>query len=270
MCGSPGPQPVTDWARGDVVCCGCGVVLEGQLLADTPDWDNSNNNGHGHGHSHGQHTRGHPNKRRKLVACDEEAPLLAGRQVVDAFVARFGQSTSSNVAGTARQLYTDVHAAKKQIRGADARSAAAAAAVYFGFKFEGVGREMHLVAGVCEVALKALHAAVSEYKDVLRDRPYYPKLFTRLHVGMLLDVCIDRLRLAAAQRKALWRTAHRLDEQLSACMDCGRKPKTLCSGVMWLAAHQEGIAVDKKDVAAACLVCPQTVDKIAALLRSQL
>lgn len=209
-------------------------------------------------------------KRRKLATSDDEAALHAGREAVDACVTRFGQSTSSNVAETARQLYGDVLAAKKQIRGVEARGAAAAAAVYFGFKFEGVGRELQLVAAVCDVALRALHAAVSEFKDLLRDKPYYPKLFVRLHVGMLLDVCIDRLRLPVAQRKALWRTAHRLDEQLSASMDCGRKPKTLCSGVMWLAAHQEGIAVDKKDVAAACLVCPQTVDKIAALLGSQL
>lgn len=245
-----GPQQlVTDWARGDVVCAGCGVVLEAHLMDDLEEY------------AEWGASRPGPTLKRPVLE-PREAALAGGLATVDRFVSLFGQSTAGGVACTARQLFGDVHGSKKSVRA----DACAAAAVYYAFKMEGVGRELRFVAAVCGVDMRALHAAVADFKDTLRDKDYYPRLFARLHAGMLLDVFIDRLRLPRDQRTRLWRAAHRLDEELSASLDSGRKPRTLCSGVLWLAAQVERLDIDKRDLAAACAVCPQTMDKMAASL----
>ena len=245
QCAEPGCQ-VTDWGRGDVVCQGCGVVLESHILDDAAEWVDAQ-----------------PARGPGIRCIVENASLEAGLAMVNRCVSQFGLTTSSNVAQSARQLFEDVHALKRHHRDP---MAAAGAAVYFGFKFEGHGRELQHVSAVCGVDMRTLHAAVTDFKDLLRDKAYYPKLFTRLRVSMLLGACIDRLGLPPDQRRRLWRAAHQVDEDLAGAMDCSRKPRTLCSAVVWLAVRRERLGVDKRDVAAACSVCPQTIDKILATL----
>lgn len=262
-----GPTPVTDWARGDVVCCACGVVVEGHILDDTPTWAETaapspkrRRTGDAAG-----------GKERKLrcVVDPKEASLMDGIKVIDHFVGRFGLSTTSAIATTAKELFTDLHAVKG-VR-SDTRQALAAAAVYYGCKMENAGRELRLVSQVCEVDAKALNAAASEYKESLHAQAYHPKLFAGLQAGKLIDMFLDRLRLPADQRRRVWRAAHALDESLVDLMDCGRKPRTICSGILYMAVQQEAIAgVTKKDITEACSVCQQTLDKVVTQLRASL
>lgn len=260
-----GPTPVTDWARGDVVCCACGVVVEGHILDETPTWAETA------APSPKRRRTGDTGKERKLrcVVDPREASLMDGMKVIDNFVGRFGLSSTSTIAITAKELFTDLNEVKG-VR-SDTRSALAAAAVYYGCKMENSGRELRLVSQVCEVDAKALNAAASEYKEALHARPYHAKLFAGLQAGKLIDMFLDRLRLPTDQRRRVWRVAHALDESLVDLMDCGRKPRTICSGILYMAVQQEGIAsVTKKDITEACSVCQQTLDKVVTQLRASL
>jgi transcription initiation factor TFIIIB Brf1 subunit/transcription initiation factor TFIIB len=281
MCDCEGePSPVTDWAGGDVVCCACGVVLEGHILDEAPEWRNhaAADGGHAADRSRvgaadarlGTYLeRGAGGKRRRLrdpTRDAREQALHDGLALVDRLVGAFGLSTTSNVAATARELFADLHEAKG-VR-SDTRRACAAAAVYYGCKLENVGRELRLVSQVCQVDAKALNSATSEYKAALADKPYHARLFATLQAGKLIDIFLDRLRLAPDLRRRAWRAAHQLDESLVDVMDCGRKPRTICSGILFVAAQQERIpGVGKKEITEACAVCQQTLDKVVAQIR---
>lgn len=282
-----GPTPVTDWSCGDVVCSACGVVVEGHILDESPEWRN-------HGDEHGREDRSRvgaadPRGRlgtylatsdgskrlcRGLAGREDpkEVALTEGLRTIDQFVGFLRLSTTSAISTTAKELFSDLHWAKG-VR-SDNRRAAAAAAVYYGCKLENSGRELRLVSAVCQVDPRALNAATSEYKAELVSKAYYPRLFATLQAGKLIDVFLDRLvaggGLRAEQRKGVWRAAHQLDEVLVDTMDCGRKPRTICSGILFVAAQQEGVAVGKKEVTEACCVCQQTLDKVVAQIRAAL
>ena len=287
-CAPEAPLPVTDWACGDVICERCGVVVEGHILDETPEWRN--------------HEHGGPDKSRvgapvsvldatsrAFTACQGtylalaggrrvcasasrmdpgEAALLEGLRLVEQLVAGMGLLSTCAVAVTAKELFSDINASKP-VR-SDCRRAMAAAAVYYAFKLEGSGREMRLVCQVCHVSMKALNAATSEFKDQLRDKAYYSRLFAPLQAGKLIDLFLDRLRLAPEERKRVWRAASQLDEQLVDLLDCGRKPRTICSGLLYLACLAEKSRVGKPDIAGACGVCQQTLDKVVAHIRELL
>jgi transcription initiation factor TFIIIB Brf1 subunit/transcription initiation factor TFIIB len=251
-----GPTPVTDWASGEVVCCACGVVTEGYILDDAPLWRDDEEP------RRGPPRGGPPPAKRPRVPRDDPDPALRrGLALVQRFVGNLGLSSTCAVAGTAKELFTDVLAARGPRT--DNRDALAAAAVYYGCRLENAERELRLIIDVCGVEARAMHAAADEFKDLLGERHYHARLFGPLRAGLLVDVFLDRLRLPPETRKRVWRDARALDAVL--LMDCGRKPRTLCSGILFLAAERHGVA--KKDVAEACDVCQQTLDKVVAQIR---
>lgn len=291
---------VIDWASGDVVCQRCGVVLESHILDDSPEWHNRDTDTTDKSRvgapcrphapdalnrlgtylsmasrtssrtaSQGPHASRTAVKRLAAAAGREdsrEAALAEGLRLVDGLVGDMGLASSSAVAITAKDLFADISEARA-VR-SDSRLPLAAAAVYYAFKLQRVDRELRQVSLVCGVCSRALHAAVSEYKEALRAKPYYPRLFTPLQAGRLIDVFLDRLRLPPADRKRVWRAATHLDERLVHAMDCGRKPRTICSGLLYLATRQEAPHVTKKSVAEACSVCQQTLDKVVAQVKA--
>ena len=258
---------MTDWAQGDVVCSACGVVVEGHIIDESPEWT---------------HRAGEPDKSRVGMATSDlgtyidtkrrklrdaswtpkERARREGLEQVDAFVSLLRLSTSGAIAATARELFADFDGARG-VR-SDNRRHAAAAAVYFACKMENAGRELRLVASVCDIDQKQFNATTAEFKDALKNRPYHDLMHQTLHPSKLLDVFLDRLRLPAADRKRVWRCATELTEDLQGLMDCGRKPRTLCAGVVWTALQRLGVAVPKKTVSEACSVCQQTLDKVAS------
>lgn len=276
MCDCEVPSPVTDHANGDVICCACGVVMEGHILDDTPEWrpdqdDFAASRVGKPGSELGTILDSSAPIRRDLVfrADPQRARDIAlgkGVRDVERCVSDIGLSATCAIASVAKELFRDLWLAKGGVR-TDARRATAAAAVYFGCKLEGVGRELRLLATVCGVDNRALNSACNEFKVHLHGKAYYPRLFDAFQAGTLIDIFLDRLALGRDTRKSVWRVAHKLDETLVHAMDCGRKPRTVCAGVLWLATQQAGVKATKKDVAKACAVCTQTLDKVVAQIR---
>lgn len=283
-CGVTGSM-VTDWASGDVVCTACGVVAEGHILDEAPEWHN-----HHQDRGSGAQDRsrvggpcvrgrlagtfldmgGQGAKKRRRVARAEprETALRDGLGCVDRFVSSFRLSTNSAIALTARELFEDAHEVRPTR--SDTRHAVAAAAVYFACKMENTGRELRQVAEVCQVDGHALNAATDDLKQLLRGRPYHARLYSTLEAGRLLDIFLDRLRLEPDARKRVWRAAQGIDGQLRGAMDCGRKPRTICSGILFAALQEEAVGVSKKEFTAACGVCQQTLDKVVEQIKAVL
>lgn len=270
---SRGPSVVTDWARGDMVCSGCGVVLESHLMDESTEWQEWPAAVPVAAAAAAAAAASVPRARVRDAEEVRERWVGEGLRDLDRVMGCFGQSTTGSIAARARELFGDLAAAKAA---AGDRGALVAAAAYNAFKMEGVGRELHVVCETCGVEPAHMRAALDEYKERLVGKAYYPALFSRVTADALLGVALDRLEaagaLSAVGRKEVWRAATRLAGRLEHVMDCGRKPKTLCCGIVYLAcqaAMPARAVVAKKDVAAACGVCQQTLDKIVAYIRAR-
>lgn len=262
---------VTDWSSGDVVCSTCGVVVEGHIIDESPEWSFAD--------GLVASRVGMPDaplgtrlatRRTRKCAAVKDAPreiaLREGLAQVDAFVSQLRLSVTGAVAVTAREVFRD-YDDTKGVR-ADNRRHVAAAAVYFACKIERVGRELRLMSAVCDVDRKQFNAITAEFKECLIDRPYHEAMFRGLRPADLLDIFLDRLRLPPDVRKRVWSTAAALGRNLGDLEDCGRKPRTLCGGMLWVALRRLGVDVSKKRVSEACAVCQQTLDKVAALIEA--
>ena len=260
-----GPVVVTDWARGDMVCRQCGVVLESHLMDESSEWHEWAPPAARDASAKDTATAAQRKRKTPMDMTARELWTAEGLRDVDRVVGCFGQSTTGSIAARARELFNDVAAVRQFDRGA-----LAAAAAYYAFKMEGVGRELQTVCDACGVQPAHLRAALDVYKECLVDKTYYPELFSRVTAGALLNVALDKLvaagSLAPGGRKDVWRSATRLLDTLEHAMDSGRKPRTLCAGIVYLACLGRGVT--KKEVATACGVCPQTVDKIVAYIRA--
>lgn len=274
-----GPTPITDWACGDVVCRECGVVVEGHIIDESPEWRVHEGEDYADKCRVGAASAslgtyldgmggGSRKRRRGPVLEPGEQSLRDGLRVVADFVGRFRQSSTGAIARTARMLFEDAHAVRP-VR-SDIRNPTAAAAVYLACKLEDTARELRQVAEVCQIDQKALNAATADLKVALRERPYHLRLYATLEASKLLDIFLDKLGLDPTDRKRAWRASQALAGRLRSLLDCGRKPRTICSGLLYVAMQDEGIATSKKDVTEACAVCQQTLDKVVAQIRGMM
>lgn len=256
------------------MCRACGVVLESHILDEGPEWrydtakDRSRVGEPGAALGTFVEASHIPKRRRGMAFAQDprQVSLEEGMRVVEHHVTCLRLSTTGVVCGRAKELFSDVNAVKP-VR-ADTRRAMAAAALYFACKLENAGREVWVIATACDVPMRALNSAISECKEHLHEREYYPRLFDPLQAGTLIDVNIDRLGLEREERRKLWREAHQLDELCVRRVDCGRKPRTICSGILWLAVERTGVAVTKRQVSDSCRVCQQTLDKVVNQMRN--
>jgi transcription initiation factor TFIIB len=272
-----GSALVTDHASGDLVCTRCGVVVEAHMMDTAPEWrshdvhDRSRAGASENLLLPDQHRttydfsrgRAQPESLWRCAGRDPQAALRDAFSTIDGFVRGLGLSTDGTAASWAKEVYRDMNEARA-VRGADARQAHAAAAVYFGCKLSGAARELRHISASCGVGLGALNDAVAAFKDRLAGRSYHPRLFEAVQAGTLINMYADRLGLVDDELRRIKRAAHVLDEQLLDVLDCGRAPRTICSGVLWLAAAREEVRVSKRAVMAACGVCQQTIDKVTA------
>ena len=272
---------VTDRSSGDIVCTQCGVVVEGHTLDLGPEWRPCDGD---------LACRATPladdgllPARHATLLCQAGKPvwskLTAERDPLDSVRKAFvhianqgrtmGFTPSSHVTVQAKELYRDLHAVKP-VRGDVTRDAHVAAALYLACKLCGAFRELRHVSAACGVDGTLLNDAVAAFKDRLSDRPYHDRLFEAVQPGGLLNMYADRLDVPDCDLRRIKRSAHALDAELEGVLDCSRAPRTICSGVLWMAAAREGVHMPKRTVMAACGVCQQSVAKVVAELERAL
>jgi transcription initiation factor TFIIIB Brf1 subunit/transcription initiation factor TFIIB len=285
LCDCNTPHFVTDWACGDVVCQSCGVVVEGHMIDDTPEWRNHEDDTDksrvgmagadlGTFMDFNHSGTGSAGVSRAIHRDDPRGQALAdGLKLVDACAVAVGMASTSAVASLARDMYRDFVAIKGMVR-SDFRQATAASTIYLSFKAQGLAREMRFVSNACAVDARALSGAARDVKDALKEKPYGAKLGTALRFGGLVDVFLDRMvhggSMTIEDRKKVWREATALDAVASERVDCGCKPRTLCSGLLFLAIKRVGVSIAKKEVATACGVGVQSLDKAVAIISAAL
>ena len=182
---------------------------------------------------------------------------------------RFASATGV-VQTRAQEMFRDLNAVKT-IR-VDVRDAHAAAALYMACKMENAGREIAVVAAACGVATSSVTSAYSSFREKLADKPYAVNMSEAIRADSLINSFVDQVAarvssMTTEQQKRVKCTAHRLNEYLVTALDCSRAPRTVCSGLIYVAIQRESVAVPKRAVLEACNVCQQTLDKMVMELQ---
>jgi transcription initiation factor TFIIIB Brf1 subunit/transcription initiation factor TFIIB len=261
------PLVVLDYASAAEVCTRCGVVVESQVFDEGLEYLEDSRAGpaprpflgHGGGTFFGAGPVRGVSQRVLGASSDFPSRLAEGFGFVEQHALALSFATDSRVVLAAKELYRDLYE-KNGIKGD--KSLYAAAAVYFGAKMEQASRELKLVAAACGFSQKQMHGASDAYKEHLSDKAYHDRLFTSVSASHLINAYGDRLRTTDECRKAVKRGAHRLDAALKGLLDTGRKPSTVCAGLMFLAARAEGVNIPKRTLVDACGVCQQTLDRM--------
>ena len=138
------------------------------------------------------------------------------------------------------------------------------AAVYFACKMCGEAtRELRLVSACGGVDATALNAAVAAFKERLVTKSYHARLFDAVAPSQLVNMYADRLDVDPESLRRVKRDAHALHRAMDGALDCSRAPRTICGALTWLAVAKNDLMkkVSKRDVAKACNVCIQSIDK---------
>lgn len=277
------PDEVTDRASGAVVCRRCGVVTEAVVLDYGPEWVGEGDSGFGSGRfgaparpwapcAGGAHLGGVSRAAKRACTAEDrlDRALMDGARLVSRMASAFRLPTTGVVACAAQEMYAELQRAGG-VRGEGSREAAAAAAVYLACKLNHAGRDLRLASDVMGVDVRSLCSAADEYKALLGGRPSHAGLFEGLGSEAMLGILLDRLvaagGLAAERRREVWAEANRLEERLRRGLDCGRKPRTLTAGLLYVAAKRRSVPLTRKHVAEACQMCQQTLDKVVAQIR---
>lgn len=258
---------VTDVASGDVVCRGCGVVVEAHIFDERLE-SYADDAGPRAGHYNDAWllpaqpvVLDAPHRRVR----GNDDPHAATRQLFS-MVDWMGRTYSRDVRDTAKLLCRDL-AAVRQVRG-DARCIHVAAALYLAARMNGhgVGRSKREIAtqfGDMGVTERGLTVAVRSFKDTLSRAPYSHQLHADLDAGDLINRAVDRLNLEPASRNAVKKTAHALAAVVPAHEVEGKTPNSVCSGVVACALQRVGVKLSKKQVLEGCRVSGATMDKMA-------
>lgn len=275
-CLQSGGQPslVTDTGTGDVVCRGCGVVVEAHIFDERAEYCDDAAG------ARAEPCRdawllpprpilldGVPGRRRRLASnADPHASTRQLFEVVD----WMGRALARDVRDTAKMLCRDL-AAQRPVR-ADARHLHAAAALYLATRMhgQGVGRSKREIAAQFQghgVTEHGLTATAKAFRDALHGAAYARQLFRGLDAGDLVHRCVDRLGLESArQAAAVKKAARELVDRVPAAEAEGKTPCSICSGAVACALQRQGIQLRKSRVASSCCVSGATLDKMARLV----
>ena len=271
--GGPGPL-VHDQRSGDTICTACACVVEALVFDERPEWfEDRGARATGPGRDAGllpQDNGAVFAGKRKFSGEDSHKRVRLGLREVERCAGLVGIATEHAVTQVAKEYYRDF-AAVRVVREPD-RTAAAAAAVYFGCKTgvterDRVPRTMEEIAGACELALRDVSAQAKVFKQALVGKDYYAALFHTVVAGDVLVRAVGNVPatvLEGAKRQRVLARGRQLQELITrqGLLE-GRTPAGVCSAVLYLAMCGElgGHAVHKPTVYRACNVAGATMAK---------
>lgn len=261
-CGGPGDY-VTDGSSGDVVCRCCGVVVEAHIFDERLEFC-SDEAGARAGAPDSWLLPAGPvsfETMRPRHIHDPHASARRFLKVVDAMSHGF----STDVVDTAKALCRDL--LLHRVVRSDSRPEHAAAALYLSTKLRGggAGRSRREISETFDMSEERLTALVKVFVKALG--PTHPQLMTvDLQVDGLIGRAVDRLDIDADLRRAVKRRAHDVAARVTVEMVEGKTPRGVCGGVLAVALEQLGMKLNRKQVAACCMVSPATVDKMSKVV----
>lgn len=274
-------QQLVETREGDVVCQVCARVVESHVIDMRPEWYNAENSRAGGvgrddfllGSSSGAAVVP-PNKSR-FAEPDPHKHIRLGLKEIERLVGLFRLDTECNICKSAKEMYRDYCVARTEenrtIRESE-RTAAAAVALYYGFKVEKVPRTVKEILATCGIVAGSLDKLIKNYRKLLATKPYFSSLLQSTVAKDVVVRVFNNIDFSSAEEKnKIMKRSQELFELVSSkgILD-GKSPDTVCSAVVYKAAQEAGAAVTKKMVYKACCVSNVTLNKALAELNEHI
>lgn len=274
MC-EEGPCNIVTTRDADMVCTGCGTVLQSHMFDERPEYYNDLSQARFTPPSCDDALLGIEGKvtlqRRpsRATAVTESATIRAckaGFADIERFAARMGLDRDHSMIVSAKEMYKDFYA-KKKIR-EDQRLAHAACAVYLGCKAHAQACDRHprSLREMEDLCGRPLHDVVKSYKNVLGGEKYFKLLLQGVRP---VDVLPRKMEAVASAIKTMTsvhlRTLGKEARDLFQRIDAehaleGRTPEAICAAVLFhICSDKLKISVNKRTVADAVGVAPLTL-----------
>jgi transcription initiation factor TFIIIB Brf1 subunit/transcription initiation factor TFIIB len=243
------------------------------MFDQTPEWYGDTNARAVHPGSYDEYlpltlgtTLGHKDKtktwNKRVSDNTDPAHVVPGLKEVERLASLLGMPSDHQMCKSAKTFYSDYAAARKMtsrtIRETE-RACAAACALYFGCKaHERVGdrgsRSIKEISGHCGVPVGKCTKLVKNYKQLLKDKPYFKLLYTTVTPEDLLPRAVGGLTFQnAAHRNTILKKARSMFEQLHADnLLEGRTPETVCCAILYSACEVLDLKISKTTVCTAC------------------
>lgn len=270
-CATPSNDIITDYSSGDVICRACGVILREIVFERDPYIADT------HGPPVSLIVPPPPafTKNKRLRETDPYARLRRAFEEINGLGRALGLASDTNVIlETAKEIYRDVSAKRgsaiRDVDGKLSQTNFAIASLYFAFKVHNTPRTLQDICGPARS--EQAHEAIKACRDLLSDKPYFPKMQETMRAGDMLFAAVSRCGVEnAADRMALLAKAQDLQKlvETSAIFE-GKTPKAVLAGVLITAAAEAGVDLKAAAVHAACGVSNVTAGKVCRDLKEYL
>jgi transcription initiation factor TFIIIB Brf1 subunit/transcription initiation factor TFIIB len=246
-----GPQRPITTESGDVVCTGCGRVLEAHIFDERPEWYDSTFSRAAPVTTDDviAGTTGSnivPSRKRKFVTPDAQQATRGVFKEIDRMAGQLSVDVQHTSVVMAKEILRDFYVAKdhKKLRD-DTRKVHAACALYFGFKTQQHARDrnprtLREMEGLCDADLRDM---IKDFSRTLRDKSYSRLMRQSVDAGDLvrrkMDVIAHKAGLDAETRQKILRRAGKVldlvyeQQQLE-----GKTPEAVCAAALFDACER--------------------------------
>lgn len=266
--------------EGDIVCRQCGRVVESHVLDMRPEWyDAESSRVGGVGRDDfllgGTSRSTVPPNKRRLAPPDPHKHVKMGLREIERLIGKFHLDPECTVSSAAKEMYRDYSDARQSenrtIRETE-RTAAAAVALYYGFKCEQYPRTVKEMSGMCDVGLKQLDKLLKDFLKLLVGKPYFKKMLATVHAKDVVIRVLNHIdfKTEADKNKVLKRAREMFETVSNASILDGHTPDTVCGAVLYRTVQELGISISKKNIFAACNVSSVTLSKALTRLNEHI
>jgi transcription initiation factor TFIIB len=283
-CGSQ--NMIEDWRCGDYVCGDCGLVAQGGIIDESPEWINNAEDGIDRSRVGAPNstlftdalmstTIGKNSKMWLMVKIHEQSSMsYKDRSLLRVYqdIQKVGEDTMhlpGTVLDSAKELYKDIKEAK--ITRGENHKALVAACVYYACKSNQCKREKYEVSDAFAVDRSAFTQACKTFLDLVRDKPYYEKLFeAKSSERGIIYRTLSALPIA--DDRTVWKFVSRVETAYDRVRTRGdglldsKTPHSIICALAFLCAKEVDLQFHRNQIKDCCKVSSVTLNKTIALV----
>lgn len=282
-----------DWKEGDLVCRDCGLVNEAHMIDFSAEWMNNPEEGidrsrvgapTSHLYETSMMSTAIPKSGKTWMISrlhDHMSMTYKDRALHKIYVhlqrvIEEKLALPACITDSAKDLYK--HIKDTKITRGENHKALVACCVYYACKLQpgGYGREKAVIATAFEVDKSTFTAACKIFLDMVKDKPFYDKLFEERESqdrGMVLRMLQP---FTFADSQARWKfarmvedTYHEAKQKSDGSLD-SKTPHSIVSAIIYIVSEKLGMNITKNDIKLHCQVSTVTLNKSVQLLNTVL
>ena len=280
-----------DWKCGDYVCGDCGLVAQSGIIDESPEWINNAEDGIERSRVGAPNstlftdclmsTAIGKNSKMWLMAKIHEQTSMSykDRSLLKVYqdIQRIGEDTMhlpGTVLDAAKEFYKDIKEAK--ITRGENHKALVACCMYYACKMNQCKREKYEVSDAFAVDRSTFTQACKTFLDLVRDKPYYSKLFESSESSDRGIIYRTLSALPIENDRAVWKFVSRVETAYERVRTLGdglldsKTPHSIICALAFLCAKEADLQFHRNQIKEYCKVSSVTLNKTIALIEEVL